>query len=274
MLVFRRARRFTPEDGTGHDCRPPVPSTDCPRRRDIDRRVPLVTPSPPGTTIDLVDQTRLRCVNKPAGMVVHPAAGHGSTRHLVTALRHEVAISAWSAARLDGSASPRSRTVRPEVVAKNDRAHIERRGSFTTAKSRRRSCVVWGGTAGKRIDCRSDATPDRKRCPQALRARSSVTRITPPAMEGSRPSSRCPRNRRHIRFACIGGEIPGGHPSPFLCRIRRIRRRCGGLRPVSLSIGRSCRWPPRYFTSADDSMEFSALPSRLQLCRSDPSGKL
>jgi 23S rRNA pseudouridine1911/1915/1917 synthase len=122
-------------------------------------------------------------VNKPAGMVVHPAAGHAQGT-LVNALLHEVddlsgvggELRPGIVHRLDRGTSGLM------VVAKNDRAHVELSRQFHDREVEKEYvALVWGVVqAGKRIDLPIGRDPvDRKKMSaKARRARSAVTRIT------------------------------------------------------------------------------------------------
>jgi 23S rRNA pseudouridine1911/1915/1917 synthase len=142
------------------------------------------SPQPEDHNLDIVYQdSDLIVVNKPAGMVVHPAAGHAQGT-LVNALLHEVddlsgvggELRPGIVHRLDRGTSGLM------VVAKHDRAHLELSRQFHDREVEKEYvALVWGDVqAGKRIDLPIGRDPaDRKKMSaKARRARSAVTRIT------------------------------------------------------------------------------------------------
>jgi 23S rRNA pseudouridine1911/1915/1917 synthase len=141
-------------------------------------------PEPEDLDLDIVYQDAdLIVVNKPAGMVVHPAAGHAQGT-LVNALLHEVddlsgiggELRPGIVHRLDRGTSGLM------VVAKNDRAHAELARQFQDREVEKEYvALVWGVVqAGRRIDLPIGRDPaDRKKMSaRARRARSAATRIT------------------------------------------------------------------------------------------------
>jgi 23S rRNA pseudouridine1911/1915/1917 synthase len=141
-------------------------------------------PEPEDLDLDIVYQDAdLIVVNKPAGMVVHPAAGHAQGT-LVNALLHEVddlsgiggELRPGIVHRLDRGTSGLM------VVAKNDRAHAELARQFHDREVEKEYvALVWGVVqAGRRIDLPIGRDPaDRKKMSaRARRARSAATRIT------------------------------------------------------------------------------------------------
>jgi 23S rRNA pseudouridine1911/1915/1917 synthase len=121
-------------------------------------------------------------VDKPAGMVVHPAAGHaGGT--LVNALLHHVEdLSGIGGEKRPGIVHRLDRgTSGLMVVAKHDAAHVELARQFRDREVEKRYiALVWGDVhSGRRIDAPIGRDPsDRKKMSaRARRARSAVTRI-------------------------------------------------------------------------------------------------
>jgi 23S rRNA pseudouridine1911/1915/1917 synthase len=122
-------------------------------------------------------------VNKPAGMVVHPAAGHESGT-LVNALLHHMSdlsgiggeVRPGIVHRLDKGTSG------VMVVAKHDAAHDALSQQFHDRQVEKEYvALVWGVVqAGRRIDLPIGRDPkDRqKMSARARRSRSAVTRIT------------------------------------------------------------------------------------------------
>jgi 23S rRNA pseudouridine1911/1915/1917 synthase len=121
-------------------------------------------------------------VDKPAGMVVHPAAGHsGGT--LVNALLHHVDdLSGIGGEKRPGIVHRLDRgTSGLMVVAKHDRAHQELARQFRDREVEKEYiALVWGEVmAGRRIDAAIGRDPaDRKKMSaRARRSREAVTRI-------------------------------------------------------------------------------------------------
>ncbi len=122
-------------------------------------------------------------LDKPAGMVVHPGAGHqGGT--IVNALLHHVKdlsgiggeVRPGIVHRLDRGTSGLM------VVAKHDRAHQELARQFHDREVEKEyMALVWGDVqAGRRIDepIGRDPNDRQKMSTRARRARSAVTRVT------------------------------------------------------------------------------------------------
>jgi 23S rRNA pseudouridine1911/1915/1917 synthase len=121
-------------------------------------------------------------VDKPAGMVVHPAAGH-DTGTLVNALLHHVTdLSGIGGEKRPGIVHRLDRgTSGLMVVAKNDTAHEELARQFHDREVEKEYvALVWGVVqAGRRIDAPIGRDPaDRKKMSaKARRSREAVTRI-------------------------------------------------------------------------------------------------
>src|SRR4029077_18096599 len=129
------------------------------------------------------EDTDLVVVDKPAGMVVHPAAGHeGGT--LVNALLHHVDdLSGIGGEKRPGIVRRLDRgTSGLMVIAKNDRAHEELARQFHDREVEKEYiALVWGLVqAGRRIDAPIGRDPSnrQKMSAKARRARSAVTRVT------------------------------------------------------------------------------------------------
>jgi 23S rRNA pseudouridine1911/1915/1917 synthase len=122
-------------------------------------------------------------IDKAAGMVVHPAAGH-RTGTVVNALLHHVDdLSGIGGQLRPGIVHRLDRgTSGVMVVAKNDTAHQELSRQFHDREVEKEYfALVWGTVhAGKRIDAPIGRDPgDRqKMSTRARRARSAVTRVT------------------------------------------------------------------------------------------------
>jgi 23S rRNA pseudouridine1911/1915/1917 synthase len=121
-------------------------------------------------------------VDKPAGMVVHPAAGHAAGT-LVNALLHHVKnLSGLGGELRPGIVHRLDRgTSGLLVVAKHDRAHAELTRQFQDREVEKEYvALVWGVVqAGRRIDLPIGRDPHnrQKMSARARRARSAVTRV-------------------------------------------------------------------------------------------------
>ncbi len=122
-------------------------------------------------------------LDKPAGMVVHPAAGHSSGT-LVNALLHHVKdLSGVGGELRPGIVHRLDRgTSGLMVVAKHDAAHQELSRQFADREVEKEYiALVWGVVhAGKRIEdpIGRDPKQRQKMSTRARRARSAVTRVT------------------------------------------------------------------------------------------------
>lgn len=129
------------------------------------------------------EDAHLVVVDKPAGMVVHPGAGHADGT-LVNALLHHVddlsgvggEVRPGIVHRLDRGTSGLM------VVAKSDRAHAELSRQFHDREvDKEYYALVWGVVqAGRRIEepIGRDPANRQKMSTRARRARTAVTRIT------------------------------------------------------------------------------------------------
>ena len=140
-------------------------------------------PQPEAIPLAIVyEDADLLVVDKPAGMVVHPAAGHA--RHtLVNALLHHVAdlggvggeLRPGIVHRLDRGTSGLI------IVAKHDRSHAELARQFRRREVEKTYlALVWGTLqAGRQIDLAIGRDPvNRKKIsPRSRRPRAAVTRI-------------------------------------------------------------------------------------------------
>jgi 23S rRNA pseudouridine1911/1915/1917 synthase len=131
----------------------------------------------------LYQDADLVVVNKPAGMVVHPGAGHGSGT-LVNALLHHVGdLSGVGGETRPGIVHRLDRgTSGVMVVAKNDFAHQALSRQFHDREVEKEYvALVWGVVhAGRRIDAAIGRDPAnrQKMSARARHARTAVTRIT------------------------------------------------------------------------------------------------
>ena len=125
----------------------------------------------------------LAVLNKPAGMVVHPSAGHASGT-LVNALVHHLSdLSGIGGELRPGIVHRLDRgTSGVMVIAKNDAAHHELARQFHDREVEKEYiALVWGVVqAGRRIDAAigRDAVNRQKMSARSKHAREAVTRIT------------------------------------------------------------------------------------------------
>ena len=122
-------------------------------------------------------------LNKPAGMVVHPAAGHDSGTLVNALLHHLTDLSGVGGELRPGIVHRLDRgTSGVMVVAKNDMAHQELSRQFHDREVEKEYiALVWGVVqAGRRIDAAIGRDPGnrQKMSARAKHARSAVTRIT------------------------------------------------------------------------------------------------
>jgi 23S rRNA pseudouridine1911/1915/1917 synthase len=230
-------------------------------------------PQPEALELDILYQdSDVVVLNKPAGMVVHPAAGHAQGT-LVNALLHEIKdLSGIGGELRPGIVHRLDRgTSGLMVVAKNDRAHVELGRQFHDREVEKEYvALVWGVVqAGRRIDLPIGRDPvDRKKMSaRARRARSAATRITKALhMPGvtlvhvAISTGRTHQIRVHlseIGHPIVGDAVYGG-----------LRRRVpGDLRPI-LALDRPFLHAGRlvfHHPSDGRKMEFEArLPDDLQ----------
>jgi 23S rRNA pseudouridine1911/1915/1917 synthase len=154
----------------------------------IDIPVPVdAAPRPEALALPILYQDRdLIVVDKPAGMVVHPAAGH-STGTLVNALLHHVDdLSGIGGEKRPGIVHRLDRgTSGLMVIAKHDAAHEELSRQFREREvDKEYVALVWGEVmAGRRIDAPIGRDPSNRKKMAAApgkrvrRSREAVTRI-------------------------------------------------------------------------------------------------
>jgi 23S rRNA pseudouridine1911/1915/1917 synthase len=125
----------------------------------------------------------LAVLNKPAGMVVHPSAGHDSGTLVNALLHHLDDLSGVGGELRPGIVHRLDRgTSGLMVVAKNDAAHHELARQFHDHEVEKEYiALVWGVVqAGRRIEASIGRDPSNrlKMSTRARRARDAVTRIT------------------------------------------------------------------------------------------------
>ena len=121
-------------------------------------------------------------IDKPAGMVVHPAAGHASGTLVNALLHHASDLSGIGGEKRPGIVHRLDRgTSGLMVVAKNDAAHEELSRQFRSREVEKEYvALVWGEVqAGRRIDAPIGRDPAnrKKMSAKARRSREAVTRI-------------------------------------------------------------------------------------------------
>lgn len=122
-------------------------------------------------------------LNKPAGMVVHPSAGHASGTLVHALLHHIPDLSGVGGEMRPGIVHRLDRgTSGVMVIAKHDAAHQELARQFHDREVEKQYiALVWGVVqAGRRIDAAIGRDPvhRQKMSARARRAREAVTRIT------------------------------------------------------------------------------------------------
>ena len=131
----------------------------------------------------LYQDSDIAVLDKPAGMVVHPGAGHASGT-LVNALLHHIPdLSGIGGEKRPGIVHRLDRgTSGVMVIAKNDAAHQELARQFHDREVEKEYiALVWGVVqAGRRIDAAIGRDPSnrQKMSSRAKHARTAVTRIT------------------------------------------------------------------------------------------------
>ena len=149
--------------------------------------VPPPQPSavaPEALALDILHQdSDIAVLNKPAGMVVHPGAGHSSGTLVNALLHHMTDLSGIGGELRPGIVHRLDRgTSGVMVVAKNDAAHQELARQFHDREIEKEYiALVWGVVqAGRRIDAAIGRDPGnrQKMSARTKHAREAVTRIT------------------------------------------------------------------------------------------------
>lgn len=131
----------------------------------------------------LYQDADIAVVNKPAGLVVHPGAGHASGTLVNALLHHMTDLSGIGGESRPGIVHRLDRgTSGLMVIAKNDVAHQELSRQFHDREVEKEYvALVWGVVqAGRRIDAAIGRDPvnRQKMSARAKHARTAVTRIT------------------------------------------------------------------------------------------------
>ncbi len=180
------------------------------------------TPSPEATPLDvLFEDEHLLVLEKPAGMVVHPAPGHGSGT-LVNALLHhcEGSLSGIGGVQRPGIVHRLDKDVSGlMVVAKHDKAHIGLSAQFTVHRiDRAYEAIVWGvaPAAAGTVDRPIGRHPkDRKRMAAVAGGKRAVTHyklMASAGMAASKVSVTLETGRTHqirVHLGTLGLGIVG-----------------------------------------------------------------
>ena len=200
-------------------------------------------PQPEELPLEIVyDDADIVVVNKPPGMVVHPAAGHAEGT-LVNALLHHVKdLSGVGGELRPGIVHRLDRgTSGLMVVAKHDQAHAELSRQFKEREVEKEYvALVWGVVKqGRRIDLPIGRDPvhRKKISARSRRAREAVTRVTKAErLDGvSLLRVAIATGRTHqirVHLSAIGHPIVGDteyggkkrHPPPRLRAVQHLER--------------------------------------------------
>jgi 23S rRNA pseudouridine1911/1915/1917 synthase len=239
-----------------------------------------VAPVPQPEVIELpilYQDSDLMVVDKPAGMVVHPAAGHDSGTLVNALLHHADDLSGIGGEKRPGIVHRLDRgTSGLMVVAKNDRAHEELSRQFHDREVEKEYvALVWGVVqAGRRIDAPIGRDPvnRKKMSARVRRSREAVTRIVRAEHLGPVTLARVAihTGRTHqirVHLSAIGHPVVG---DPLY---GGLHRRVGGdVRAVSRLARPFLHAAHLVFTHPTDGrrMEFaSELPADLQTALDD-----
>jgi 23S rRNA pseudouridine1911/1915/1917 synthase len=197
-------------------------------------------PEPQALPLTILYQDRdIVVVDKPAGMVVHPSAGH-ATGTLVNALLHHVGdLSGIGGEKRPGIVHRLDRgTSGLMVVAKHDEAHEELARQFRNREVEKEYvALVWGVVqAGRRIDVPigRDMVERKKMSARARRSREAATRIVRaehvnPALTLARVAIHTGRTHQiRVHLSAIGHPVVG---DPLYGGVRR--RVSGDIKAVT-----------------------------------------
>ena len=152
----------------------------------IDVEVPPPTtagPSPEALPLSVIyDDDDIVVVDKPAGMVVHPSAGHSGGTLVNALLHHVTGLSGIGGTERPGIVHRLDRgTSGVMIVAKHDRAHRELARQFHDREVEKQYlALVWGIVrAGQRLDqpIGRDRRQRQKMSSRSARARPAITEI-------------------------------------------------------------------------------------------------
>jgi 23S rRNA-/tRNA-specific pseudouridylate synthase len=220
-------------------------------------RIAVVVPAPSPATPEaedipltvLYEDADLIVIDKPAGMVVHPAAGHASGT-LVNALLHHVQDLSGVGGELRPGIVHRldKGTSGVMVVAKHDKAHEELARQFEEREVEKvYIALVWGVVqAGRRIDLPIGRDPNNRQ-KMSSRARRTIFEASRCATSRSPPAAR-------IRSACT--SAPSATRSSAMPRMAAYGRECP---PTS---GRCSHSTARSFTHASSRSSTPSMDGR------------
>jgi 23S rRNA pseudouridine1911/1915/1917 synthase len=225
------------------DGKPAKPSTRVMPGQRVDLQLPPpapAAPQPEPLPLDvLFDDADIAVVNKPAGLVVHPAAGHASGT-LVNALLHHVrGLSGIGGAERPGIVHRLDRgTSGVMVVAKHDRAHRALSEQFQgRTVTKEYVALVWGHPSEDLVMDRPigrDPRHRQKMSGRARRARTAITRIiTVEPLDGvslvrvAIGTGRTHQIRVHLSeagFPIVGDALYGGERRRVPARLAAVQR--------------------------------------------------
>ena len=179
------AARLIAEGAVLLDDQPPRPSAVAERGAVIAVTFPARAPrtlAPADIPLAIVyEDDELAVVDKPAGLVVHPAPGHWDDTLVNALVARGLKLGGGAEGRLGIVHRLDKDTSGLLVVAKTERAH-QRLGAALAARriERRYAALIWGhlGAAARRIDAPLGRSPtDRKRMAVSPSGRAAVTRV-------------------------------------------------------------------------------------------------
>jgi 23S rRNA pseudouridine1911/1915/1917 synthase len=186
---------------------------------DVPAPAPATVAAEPLPLVVLYQDDDLAVLDKPAGMVVHPSAGHASGTLVNALLHHLGGLSGVGGELRPGIVHRLDRgTSGVMVVAKHDEAHRELARQFHDREIEKEYiALVWGVVqAGRRIDAAIGRDPGHRQrmSTRARRAREAVTRITRayplPGLTLCQVAIHTGRTHQiRVHLSCIGHPVVG-----------------------------------------------------------------